>query len=306
MAGASLRRLGYFVAVARERNFTRAAERLRIAQPALSRQVRLLEQELGVDLLRRTTHEVELTEAGAFLLARAPDLLASADDLWRRTRAFGSGERGRVVVAYGASAGYETAPELLRRLAEHHPHVELATELRGSVAILAGLRDGTVDLGLVRCPTAAPDLEGRTVRAERQGVLVRHDHRLAGRDAVGLGDLASETLLLHPRDANPGHYDAVLTLCRDASVVPYIQERVLSFDLAQTPVLSGRAVAIVGESTRVGLPDELRWIPLVPGADLPVVLLARRDGRSPAVERLLESATAIAASLGWTTRAPAF
>ena len=300
MAGASLRRLSYFVAVARERNFTRAAERLRIAQPALSRQVRLLERELGVDLLRRTTHQVELTEAGEFLLARAPELLASADDLWRRTRAFGSGERGRVVLAYGASAAYETAPELVRRLAEHHPHIELATELRGSGPILAALRDGTVDLGLVRCPPDAPDLDGRTVRAERQGVLLQCGHRLADRETVALGELASETLLLHPRDANPGHYDAVLALCRDAGVEPYVKERALSFDLAQTPVLLGRAVAVVGESTRVGLPEQLRWIPLVPRADLPVVLLARLGDRSPAVERLLESAASIAASLGWT------
>jgi DNA-binding transcriptional LysR family regulator len=306
MAGASLRRLSYFVAVARERNFTRAAERLRVAQPALSRQVRLLEQELGVDLLRRTTHQVELTEAGEYLLERAPGLLASADELFRRVQAFGSGQRGRVVVGYGASAGYETAPELLRRLAEHHPHVELVTELRGSTAILEGLRDGSLDLGLVRCPPPAPELERRLVRAERQGVLLRHDHHLATRDAVALADLASETLLLHPREANPGHYDAVLQLCREAGVEPHLQERALSFDLAQTPVLTGRAVAIVGESTRVGLAEELRWIPLVPRADLAVVLLARGDERSPAVGRLLEAAAAIAASLGWTGHAAAF
>ena len=82
-----LRRLRYFLAVAEERNFTRAAERLHVAQPALSRQVRLLEQELGVELLHRTTHEFELTEAGAFLLERGPVLLGSADELWRDVRA---------------------------------------------------------------------------------------------------------------------------------------------------------------------------------------------------------------------------
>ena len=93
-----LRRLQYFVAVAQERNFTRAAERLHIAQPALSRQVRLLEQELGVELLHRTTHEFELTEAGEFLLERGPALLSAADELWRSVRTYGTGERGQVVV----------------------------------------------------------------------------------------------------------------------------------------------------------------------------------------------------------------
>jgi DNA-binding transcriptional LysR family regulator len=92
-----LRRLRYFVAVARERNFTRAAERLSIAQPALSRQVRLLEQELGVELLVRTTHAVELTQAGEFLLERGADLLAAADELSRSVRSLGSGDRGATI-----------------------------------------------------------------------------------------------------------------------------------------------------------------------------------------------------------------
>ena len=84
----------YFVTVAQERNFTRAAERLHVAQPALSRQVRLLEQELGVELLHRTTHEFELTEAGEFLLERGPMVLSAADELWRSVRTYGTGERG--------------------------------------------------------------------------------------------------------------------------------------------------------------------------------------------------------------------
>jgi DNA-binding transcriptional LysR family regulator len=104
-----------FVAVATERNFTRAAERLHVAQPALSRQVRMLEQELGVELLRRTTHDVTLTQAGQFLLDRAPALLNATDDLWRGVRSFAAGEQGSLVLGYGTSAGYETAPRLLER-----------------------------------------------------------------------------------------------------------------------------------------------------------------------------------------------
>src|SRR3954451_15068172 len=113
-----LRRLGYFVAVAEDRNFTRAAERLHVAQPALSRQIRQLETELGVELLERTTHAVELTEAGALLLERAPALLAQADELWQDIGRLASGERGSLTLAYGSSAGYETAPRLLGVLAD--------------------------------------------------------------------------------------------------------------------------------------------------------------------------------------------
>ena len=295
-----LRRLQYFVAVARERNFTRAAERLHIAQPALSRQVRLLEQELGVELLFRTTHEFELTAAGEFLLDRAPALLGAADELWRSVRTYGTGERGAVVVAYGGSASYETAPRLLRGLAERHPGIAMSTAVKSVDEIVAGLGDGSVDLGLVRCPPRRAQLETRVIRSEPQGLLVRREHRLASGASVAVAELGDETLLLHPREANPGHYDAVLGLVREHGIEPRVLLRTLSFDLAYTPVLQGEAVVITGESSgSLGLPDELCWLPLSPPASLEVGLLARRHNRSPAVDRMLDSAVAISAELGW-------
>ena len=294
-----LRRLQYFVAVARERNFTRAAERLHVAQPALSRQVRLLEQELGVELLHRTTHEFELTEAGKFLLDRGPALLSAADELWRSVRTYGTGERGQVLVVYGASASYETAPRLLHALAESHPGLTIATAVKSLGEIIAGLNDGSIDLGLVRCPPHEAELEARTIRRERQGLVLRGDHRLASGADVSLVELADETLLLHPRDANPGHYDAVLGLCRDQDFEPRVLLRTLSFDLTYDPIARAEAVAIVGESSRLDLPKELRWLPLSPPVSFDVSLLARSYNRSPAVDRMLDAATGIADALGW-------
>lgn len=154
-----LRRLQYFVAVARERNFTRAAERLHVAQPALSRQVKLLERELGVELLHRTTHEFELTEAGEFLLERGPALLAASDELWRSVRTFGTGEHGGVLIAYGGSSSYETAPRLLQALTERHPGIGITTAVKSVGEIVAGLRDGSIGLGLVRCVLRPPSLK---------------------------------------------------------------------------------------------------------------------------------------------------
>jgi DNA-binding transcriptional LysR family regulator len=218
-----LRRLRYFVAVATERNFTRAAERLHVAQPALSRQVRLLERELGVELLRRTTHEVTLTDAGRYLLERAPGVLGATDDLWRGVRAFAAGEQGSVLPGHGTSAGYETAPRLLEAIAERLPALEVGARVMATA-------------------------EAHVVRREPQGVLVRRDHALAGAGSVALGQLGDAPLLLHSRAANPGHYDAVLALCRHAGVEPPVLERGAALDLAQAPVVDGRAVAIVGES----------------------------------------------------------
>ena len=294
-----LRRLQYFVAVARERNFTRAAERLHVAQPALSRQVKLLERELGVELLHRTTHEFELTEAGEFLLDRGPALLAAADELWRSARAYGTGESGEVRVAYGASASYETAPRLLGAVAERQPGVAITTEVKSVNEIVAGVKDGSIDVGLVRCPPRSDDLEARTVRHDPQGVLLRRDHRLASPPTVSLADLANETLALHPRDANPGHYDAVIGLCREHGIEPRVLVRTLSFDLGYSPIVQGEAVAIVGESTIAGLPEELCWLPLSPPATLEVSVLARRHNRSAAVSRMLDAAAATSSALGW-------
>ncbi len=294
-----LRRLQYFVAVARERNFTRAAERLHVAQPALSRQVRLLEQELGVELLHRTTHEFALTQAGEFLLARGPELLSAADELWRSVRTYGTGQRGEVVVGYGASASYETGPRLLARLAELHPGITISTSVRSTGEIVAGVGDGSLDLGLVRCPPRTADLESRVIRLERQVVLLRRDHRLASRPTVEVADLAEETLLLHPREANPGHYDAVLELCREHGVEPTVALRALTFDLRYSPIVEDGVVSIVGESTTSGLPAQLRWVSLDPPACFEVSLIARRYNQSRAVSQVLDSAVAISEDLGW-------
>jgi DNA-binding transcriptional LysR family regulator len=294
-----LRRLRYFVAVATERNFTRAAERLHVAQPALSRQVRLLERELGVELLRRTTHEVTLTDAGRFLLERAPGVLGATDDLWRAVRAFGAGEQGAVVIGYGASAGYETAPRLLEALAATLPKLELSARLMATAEILDAVGDGAIDAGLVRCPPARAGLEAHVVRRERQGILLRRDHPLAEGAPVRLAELGDVPLLLHPREANPGHYDAVLALCHSAGLEPRVLERSAQLDLAQTPVVDGRAMAIVGTSSRTVIPPQLTWVALEPPAFLDVALVARDRDRSPALDRVLAAAHEAAAGLGW-------
>ena len=205
----------------------------------------------------------------------------------------------RSSIGYGASASYETGPRLLARLSEQHPQISISTSVRSTGEIVAGVGDGSLDLGLIRCPPAGLDLEGRVIRLERQVVLLRRDHRLASRPSVSVADLAGETLLLHPREANPGHYDAVLELCREHGVEPKVALRALTFDLRYSPIVEDGAVSIVGESTTSGLPEAVWWVSLDPPACFEVSLIARRHSRSPAVSRVLDAATAIAEDLGW-------
>jgi DNA-binding transcriptional LysR family regulator len=294
-----LRRLRYFLAVAEERNFTRAAERLHIAQPALSRQVRQLEEELGARLLIRTSHSVEPTEAGRLLMERGAELVEQAEAVWRDVRSLAAGEQGGLSLGYGTSAGYDTAPELLAAMADRFPGVTVATRLLSTAEIVAGVTDGTLDAGLVRCPPPTPDLVRTLIRLEPQGVILPDGHRLADRDRVDAAELDGEPVLLHPREANPGHYDAIADILARAGATPKIVLRRLSFDAGHAPVAAGEAVAVVGESARPGLPAGLRWLPLSPAATVDIRLLTRGREHRPTVGRLLRVAADTARARGW-------
>ena len=257
-----LRRLQYFLAVARERNFTRAAEQLHIAQPALSRQVRLLEEELGVALLHRTTHAFELTEAGAFLLERGPAVLAAADELWRNARTYGSGERGSVVIAYGASASYETAPRLVEALAARHPGVaghdvgQVRERDRGRRRRRLG-RSGTHPLSAGASRAWRRARSGASPRACSCAATIGWP---ATPRPPSAARRATSTVLMHPREANPGHYDAVVELCREAGFEPRVLLRSLSFDLAYTPVVKGRRRRHHRRVLAAGAAGRLGWV----------------------------------------------
>jgi DNA-binding transcriptional LysR family regulator len=296
-----LRRLRYFLAVAEERNFTRAAERLHVAQPALSRQVRELERELGVELLSRTTHKVEPTEAGRMLLERGPGLLDAADSLWRGVRAFADGRMGSISLGYGMSAGYDTAPQLLLAMGEEAPGIEVSARVMVFADIVDAVAAGTVDVGLVRCAPPQQDLVLTLLRLERQGVVVGRDHPLAqdGAASVDPADLDGVKLLLHARTHNPGHYDQVMQICSKAGAKPEVLVRGLDFDASYTPVASGAAVTVVGESGRVGLPAQLVWLPLDPASAVEIQLVTRDQNRSPVIERLLKVAGETARLQGW-------
>ncbi|ARF58808.1 LysR family transcriptional regulator [Streptomyces gilvosporeus] len=294
-----LRRLRFFLAVARERSFTRAAEQLHIAQPALSRHIRRLEQELGVRLLDRTTQYVEPTEAGRLLMERGAALCEEADRLWRDLRGFAGGERGTLTLGYSAGISYETAPVLLGALAERHPGVTVDTRLMPTTDIVTGVADGSLDAGLVRCPPPVPDLVRTLLRLEPQGVLMHAGHRLADRPAVDAAELAAETVLLHAREANPGHYDAITGILDRAGISPRLILRQLSFDAAHTPVVNGKAVSLVGQSSAASLPPQLVWRPLTPTATIEIHLLTRGNATTPTVTRLLRTASATARTHGW-------
>ncbi|MDN5913990.1 MAG: LysR family transcriptional regulator [Pseudonocardia sp.] len=207
-----VRLLRYFLAVAEELSFTRAARRLHIAQPSLSAQIRRLESQLGVTLLQRDTRTVSLTPGGRALYARGPAAIAALQHAWDAARQAGMGLTGTLRLAYTLSAGYDTAPQLVATLHDRHPGVEVITEVLPTPSILRAIQDRRADAGLARAPAPAEGVRLQTVRRDRLGVLVRIDHPLAELAEVTLTAVAEHPVAIHPRTANPGHYDLITGL----------------------------------------------------------------------------------------------
>ena len=286
-----LRLIRYFVAVAEERNFTRAAERLHIAQPPLSTAIRQLEQQLDVRLLDRTPRQVELTAAGRLLLERGRELLAHADEVVSAVRAVEKAPTGLLRVGMTPAARFGVTPDLLAGWSATAPGVMVHAGEGTTGALLRDVRHGRLDLALVFCPspTDAAGLERRTVREEPVVLHVRDDHPLADRDAVALGELAGETLIVAGGPDSPGYTDAVVGLCRAAGVEPETLPDPHP-DLGGQAVREGLGVVLYVASAFGAPPEGSRLVPVAPTVTLPFVLAWRAGARSAALDAVLNEA----------------
>ena len=300
------RRLQYFLAVAREGSFSRAADVLHVAQPAVSRQVALLEAELGVQLLERGPGGVKPTDAGRRLVERGGALERDATTLRDELLAYGDGRRGRVAMGYSTSLGYGTAPAIVAALRERLPDVEVRPELRPTPDLAGAVQRGALDLALARSvPDAGDALERVVVRREPLGVLLDAGHPLAAAAAPGqpvpLGALAGVPISLHDRAANPGHHDFVVAACRAAGFEPRLVAPATPFDPAYGALLGAGAVSLVGESAQDGTPAPLVWRRLRDAPPVEISLLVRRGEASPVVLRVAAAVRAAAVASGWVS-----
>ncbi len=245
-----LRHLALFVAVAEELHFGRAAARVHMAQSPLSRQIRLLERDLGEVLFERSTRAVRLTPAGEALLEPARRVLAEAAVARRAVRAAGQGEIGRVTVGFAGASGYDAVPRLTRAVTAELPGIELV--LLGqtySGEALARLDEGTLDLGFVAMPVRE-GISARVVRIERLVVALPDAHPLAERDVVDLTDLASEPFITFPASRGSAVRDAAVQACVRAGFTPLITQEASDAYNLLTLVGAGVGVAIMVESAR--------------------------------------------------------
>jgi DNA-binding transcriptional LysR family regulator len=219
-----LRHLRYFVAVAEELHFRRAAERLHVAQPAVSEQIRKLEEELGVRLLDRTQRKVSLTDAGAALLTEAYRVLRQAEAA--RLAARNASDRpGHVLrVGYVPTALLASTPRILRRLVATMPNLQTTMEPGSGLELVDAVRAGDLDIAVVSLPVATAGVRVTPFGDQRAVAVFPADHQHALKPHVTLVQIAPERIVVPPRDADRPFYDAVLATCCDAGISPTLIE----------------------------------------------------------------------------------
>jgi DNA-binding transcriptional LysR family regulator len=241
-----LRHLRYFLAVAEERHFGRAAERLHIAQPPLSQQIRRFEAELGEPLFHRTTRSVELAPAGQALLERAPAILAAVDAAIEDARRAARGEYGRLAIGFTGSSTYALLPSLAAAMREELPGVVL--DLRGELltpAQVKRLLDGTLDLGLLRPPVRERELSTEVLHSEPLVAVLPESHPLADADTVSLELLEREPFVTYPSHFRSVLHDAVEDACAAHGFKPLAAHEVAETATLVSFVAAGLGVSLV-------------------------------------------------------------
>lgn len=291
-----LRHLKYFTAVARELSFTRAAKQLRVAQPALSRQIRDLEHELGITLLERNPHGVRLTAAGRAFQAEAQTVLQQAGRAMEVARAFATGARGELQVGYAPSLTVEVLPQALRRFQQEAPGVQVVLHDLGTDDMVTGVREGRLHLALAVPPTgpALKDLVFEPLRRYAVRVAVAPTHRLARARQVSLSQLEGEPLIAYARGAYGEYHQWLTQLLGAAGLVPKIVEEHDGVMSLLAAVESGRGAAVVAECVGLVAGARVRLKPLQP-APPPFVMgvVHRRRPSDPSVARFLAALRAV-------------
>lgn len=293
-----VRHLRYFVAVAEELNFGRAAARLHVAQPGLSQQIKALEGELGLRLFDRTKRRVNLTDAGSVLLAEAYAVLSRFDQcLATMQQARAGGRRAAVRVGMFSEFSRARVPALMAELRRRDPGLLLAVETLPSAVQLRAVERGELELGIVRSVPERSPLSRRRIDAEPLGACIPAGHRLAGSRTIDPGRLSGGALIWMPRSANPELHDYVLSTLTAAGFRAGAVESPGTIAAAFALVAEGYGFTLAGESevNEAAATLPLVWRPLT-GVTMIVETWAvwSQEGGNPAVAQILEALSEVA------------
>jgi DNA-binding transcriptional LysR family regulator len=277
-----LRHLRYFVAVAEELHFGRAARRLNISQPPLSLQIRQLEEELGVALFSRK-RRVELTPAGQEFLRYVKGALQQVQQGVRSAQRVERGERGELNVGFISSMASTYMPWLLRVFRDRFPDVELVLNEGDSLSQFRGLLEGRLSVGIVRGPVTTPGLVATSILTEPLIVALPADHPQARSRRVAMASLGNDAFVMVPRQIGPLHEES-MRLCHQAGFAPRVAQEALQLHIVVSLVSARVGVALVPESTQLLPIEGVVFRPLARAkASVQVAVASRANDRSPAV-----------------------
>ena len=268
-----LRHLRYFAAVAREQNFSRAAQQLHIAQPPLSRQIRQLEDELGAVLIDRSARPLRLTPAGQFFHTQATQLLERLTEVHAATGRIARGRRAWFSIGFVPSTLYGVLPEVIRRFRAAQPTVEVGLSELTTVEQVEALKAGRIDVGFGRLRFDDPRVAGEVITEEAVVAALPAGHRLARLKRLSLAKLAPEPLLLYPARPRPSYADQVLEMFSSRGLQPAVALEANEMQTAIGLVVAGIGYALVPTSVQGLHRDGLVYLPLSDaGVTSPVIM----------------------------------
>ncbi len=289
-----LRHLRYFAVVASERSFSRAADRLGIAQSPLSRQIQQLEGELGVRLFDRQ-RPIRLTEAGRFFYEHTRQVLQRVDEIVTNARRIGKGETTHLNIGFVASTLYESLPRLIGEFRTSAPGVEVSLHEMTTLEQMGALRDGRIDVGFGRLRFDDPAITREVLREETLSVALPRAHKLIQRSKnLKLADTAKEALIIYPKAPRPSYADHVLSLYRDRGIEPRVAFEVREIQTALGLVAAGVGITVVPSSVCQMRREDVSYVELhEPDLVSPIIMNYRTNDSSPWIQHLRELISAL-------------
>lgn len=293
-----IRQLHYFIAVAEEMHFNRAAERLHIAQPALSQQIQRLERELKTTLFARTTRSVELTETGKVLLVAARRVIRESEHALRSIEQAVEGRGGTLRVGFVGSAALSLIPRIVPPMRHQYPHLELELQELTTAQQLSSLESGSLDVGIVREVESIPGIARRKLSREPLVVALPDNHPLTDRGSLALADLADEGFVVFPRQRVSRLYDLISALCLQSGFRMRVVQEAVQFPTILGLVAARSGIAVVPQAMQALQLAGLRYMPLTDKTAVSTISLIFSEERSgtPLTSRFVDSALRFASA----------
>jgi DNA-binding transcriptional LysR family regulator len=288
------RQLRYFVAVAEELNFGKAAERLYMTQPALSKQIQTLEKKLEIELFKRTKREVQLTQAGQVFLEQAKRLLKDAEQGVQLAKQAARGEIGQLIISYTPSALHSVLPEILRVFGDRYPDVKIAMTEMSTEKQVEALQEHQVDVAFLHPPLREKFLQLQLILEEEILLVLPKNHPLLTHEKIPLSALAKESFIIHPPDEGPVLYNLFVNTCLQAGFQPKVVQEAVMCQTRIALVEAGIGITFVPESIQ-NIASRGVVYKRIDGvsAKLQLATAWRKENSSPVLQKFLQLITEI-------------